>query len=282
MSFLRLLSGKSLPNSSICHCLQPIHIVLCAFGASYSSVEKSIPLKVLNTMYTLIFFIVFSGSFFYRISSVPPRLCQSNDVAYSVMGIQQILATIVVITIYYQVFFYKDQFNDLMTSIASTEHELLVLNLNVSNERFAKKILFEVIFVTGFIYVSFIIFIIYYKVHHIGFILLELFTSINPMLIIILNMMVFTNLAWFIRNRLQILKHFLIDVCAIDSLVANDSNEVWKVKLTRETPHGLHREFKKIAQIYEFLYAMVNNLNDIFGFSSLASMGNFFFHSLFN
>lgn len=277
---------KSLQNDLIYHCLRPVHIISCIFGVSYFKAKKSVILKVLKAIHTFTFFVLFTGSFIYRISSVPPQLSQPEAVAHSVMGIQQILAIIVILTIYYQVIFYKDQFIELLKLISSTENEFLLLNLCFSNKRFVTKIRFEVIFLTVFIYVSFMIFIIYYKVQNFGFILLELFTSINPMLVIISNLMVFANLAWFIRNRFQILKHFLMDVCAIDSLVANDSNEVWKVKLTRKTPHGLHSEFKKIAQIYELLFDMVNNLNDIFGFSNLASMGNFclllFFFLFFN
>lgn len=276
---------KSLQNDLIYQCLRPIHIMSCVFGVSYFNAKKSFVLKVLKAIYTLAFFVLFTGSFIHRISSVQPQFCQPEAVAHSVIGIQQIFAIIVIQTIYYQVIFYKDQFIELLKLISLTENEFLLLNLCFSNKRFVTKNLFEVIFLTVFIYVSFMIFIIYYKVQNIGFISLELFTSINPMLVIILNLMVFANLAWFIRNRFEILKHFLMDVCAIDSLVANDSNEMWKVKLKRKTPHGLHREFKKISQIYEMIFDMVNNLNDIFGFSNLASMGNsclllFFFLSL--
>lgn len=273
MTHPKIQSLKSLQSDLIYHSFRPIHIVSCAFGTSYFDVKQSVVLKISNLIYTLMLFIVFSGCFIYRLSSVPPQFCQSDAVAHSVMGIQQILAIFVVSTIYYQVIFYRDQFKELLTSISSTENEFLTLNLSISNKRFETKILLEVIFITASIYASFIVFVIFFKVQNVAFILLELFASINPMLVIILNLMVFSNLAWFIRDRFQLLKHFLMDVCAIDTLVANDLNEVWKVKLTRETPHGLHRELKKIAQIYELLFAMVNKLNDIFGFSNLTSMG---------
>lgn len=276
MDLPKIQPVKSLRRDLIYNCLRPIHIVSCAFGASYFNNKTSILLRVANQIYTLAFFIAFAGSFFYRISSVPPRFCKPDAVANSVIGIQQILATIVITTIYYQVFFYKEQFKELLKLISSTENEFLVLNLRVSNKYFNMKILFEVIFITAFIYVSFVIFVIYYKVRHISSILLELFTSINPMLVIILNLMTFANLAWFIRNRFQILKQFLMDVCAIDSLVANAPTEVWKIRLTRETSHGLQSEFKKIAEIYKHSFAVVNHLNDIFGFSNLASMGKLF------
>lgn len=266
------------------HIFRPIHIISLAFGISYFSEKGTVWSRILNILYTLFVFIVFMGCFLYRISRVPPMLCQSDAVSHSVIGIQQILAIFVVAFIYYQVLFYKTQFHDLLKLISKTETAFSVLNINFSYTRFTYLILFEVIFVTILLYASFIFFAIYYKLPHFGIILLELFTSINPMLIIILNLMTFANLAWYICDRLQILRHFLIDVCAIDSLVANHSNEVWKVKLMQETPSGLYAEFKKIAQIYEQLFSMVNQLNDIFGFSNLASMGKtctFSFSSLF-
>lgn len=277
-SLPKLQSEKSLWDS-----FRPINIISSIFGISYFSANNSILSRILKMLYTLTLFAAFTGSFFYRISSVTPKFCASNAVAISVMGIQQILAFIVIVTIYYQVIFYNEKFRDLFKLISVTEIELHVLNIQLSYKHFTLINLCEVIIVTVFIYVSFIFFSIYYKVQYIEVILLELFSSINPMLVIILNVLTFANLARVIRDRFQMLKNFLVDVCAIDSLVVNDSNKVWKVKLTRVTPHGLYSEFKKIAQIYELLFSMVNHLNYIFGFSNLASMGEnaFFFCSIY-
>lgn len=80
----------------------------------------------------------------------------------------------------------------------------------------------------------------------------------------------------YMRRRFQNLKHFLMDMCAIDSLVATHiSNDTRNVKLTRQTVHGLQSNFKKISRIYKLLYASTNHLSDIFGLRNLTSMGKF-------
>lgn len=270
----KLQLEKCPSNDLLRHSFRPIHFISLAFGISYFRGNSSIWWQIiLNNLYTLIVCTVLIGCFIYRISSIPPMLCQSDAVSHSVIGIQQILATIVVAFIYYQVLFYKTHFHDLLKLISKTETDFLLFNTNFSYKRFACLILFQVIFVTVLLYVSFIFFAIYYKLPNFGVILLELFTCINPMLVIIINLMTFANLVHLIRNRFQILRHHLIDVCAIDSMDANDSNEVWKLELAQNSSNGLYSELNKIAQIYEHLFSMVNQLNDIFGFSNLASMG---------
>lgn len=260
-------------NNLLRNSFKPIHFISLAFGFSYFSENSSIRWRVLNIVYTLIVFIVFMGFFSYRIASVKPMLCQSNAVAHSVIGIQQILGTLVVAFIYCQVLFYKTRFRNLIKLISKTETDFSLFNANFSYKRFGYLILFQVILVTVVLYASFIFFTIYYKLPHFDVILLELFTCINPLLVIIINLMTFANLALLIRNRFQILRHHLIDVCAINLLAANDSNEAWKGKLSQEPPYDFYIELKKIAQIYEHLFSMVHQLNIIFGLSNLASMG---------
>lgn len=262
-------------ESSIFLLLRPINGILCVFGISHFSVKKSRLVRVVHLFYTWTVLTVFIGSFLYRISNVPPALCQPNAVAHSVMEIQQILSTIVLITIYYQVIFYEEKFNHLKLLMSLAEDALLMLNNNLPSEHLMTKILCEVIFLTIYIYVSFILFVIFYKVEKIEFMLLELFSSINPMFVINLNLMTFVNLAWFTRDRFQILKCVLIDACKFDLSVVTDPNEALKATLICQTPNELRNEFKKISQAYELLFNMINILNEMFGYSNLASMGKF-------
>lgn len=260
-------------NHSFSRNFHVIHLVSRVFGVSYFINIISVSSFLTNIPYTLALFTVFITTFLYRISSVPPEFCKSDAVSHSVIGIQQILATATIIAIYYQILFYKSHFKKLLKFISLIEHEFVALNIQFGKKRFTRKILCEVIAVVVFIYVSFLFFVIYYDVRHIELIMLELFSNTNPMLVIVLNLLTFTNFVWYIRNRFRHLKHFLVDMCAIDSLVTSDSIEPWKVKLTRKTPNGLHRECHRIAKIYELLFTVSNHLSDIFGFSNLASMG---------
>lgn len=273
MGLSKVQVEKFQSNNLLRQSFKSIHFVSLVFGISYFSGNSSIWWRILNIIYTLVVFTVLIGFFFYHISSVPPMLCQSNAVAHSVIGIQQILGTIVVAFIYYQVLFHKTQFQNLLKLIAKTETEFLPFNTKFSYKRFAYLILFQVILVTVLLYASFIFFAVYYELPHFEAILLELFTCINPLLVIIINLMTFANLALLIRNRFQILRRHLIDACAIDSLAADDANDVLKLKFNQEAPCDFYGELKKIAQIYENLFSMVHHLNIIFGFSNLASMG---------
>lgn len=63
------------------------------------------------------------------------------------------------------------------------------------------------------------------------------------MFVMILNWMTFANLTLYKRKRFQNLKHFLMEMRAIDS-IAGDSNEAWKEELTRQTVHGLQSNLK--------------------------------------
>lgn len=278
---------KVQPKHLICDIFRPIHIVLRIFGITFFTAQQSRRFQILDMFYTLICFMAFVGSFSYRISSEVARFCQSDPVAQSVMGIQQMLSTLAIIAIYFQVIFYREQFHELIKTITSTNDAFSTMNVTFSEKKFATKILCEVILLTAFIYITFIVFVIYYDVRQIEFILLELFTSINPMLIIIVNVTKFVNFTWFIYDKFEMLKHILTDVCAIDLSNETDSNGVCKVKLIRETAHGLYDDFRKITHIYELLFTMAQNLNDIFGFSNLASMCeefciSFFFIFYFN
>lgn len=262
-------------------CFLPLNIISSVFGISYLHETKSKSLQIFSKLYTLTVCTVLFVSFLYRISSVLPQFCQPDAVSTSVMGIQEILATFVVTTIYYQVLFNQNQFRSVQNLISTADTRFSMLNIRFPSKNFERKIFIEVTTVIGFICMAFIFFVVYYKVHSIGLILLEFFSSIAPMVVIILNLMIFSDMAWLIRNRFRMLKHFLVDVCAVGTLIADESNiEVWKVKLTRETPSGLHRELNRIAKIYELLFCAVNHLNDIFGLSNLTSMGKFYVRSI--
>lgn len=261
---------------------RPMHIVSSLFGISYFHRLHSVSKKLASIAYTLAIFILFVVSFLYRITNTSPTLCNANAVSYSVIGIQQILSTIAIVTIYYQVLFYKSQFAHLLELVTLIEHEFVMLNIKCICKRFAMKILCEIIVVIAFFYISLAFFIIYYNVWDIDLIALELFGVINPLLAITLNLMTFINAVWFIRSGFQHIKQFLIDLCAIDSLLLADghSNEVWTVKLMIKMPSELFCKYKQIARIYELLFEMADHLNDIFGLSNLASMGKYSFGKL--
>lgn len=249
-----------------------VHQVSRIFGVSYFTNILTPSSWFMNIPYTLAVLILFFAAFLYRISSVPPNFCRSNAVSYSVIGIQQILIMFAIVAIFYQILFYKDRFKKLLKCISLIEYEFEVLNIGFSCKRFMAKILIEVVTIIIFIYVSFLFFVIYYDVRQIGLIMLELFSYMNPMLVIILNLITFLNVVWYIRNRFQHLKRFLMDLCAIDPLSACSLNEPQKVKLSR-TPNALQRDFPKIARVYELLFTASKYLSDIFGCSNLTSMG---------
>lgn len=268
--------------STVIQSFRSIHIISNIFGISYFTTVNSKSFQILSKLHTLAVLIVFIACFSYRISGVSPQFCQSDAVSTSVTGIQQILAISVLIAIYYQNLFYKNRFQNLLKLTSAVDNEFFALNSHVFfYNYFGRKILFELIGMIVFICASVVFFVFYYRVQDIGLILLELFSTINPMVVIILNLMTFCNMTWFIRNKFRSLKHFLMNARAVDSLDASKSNRVWQVKLTRETPTELHRRFKKIAQIYEMLFCMVNHLNDIFGLSNLTSMGRLFDSNVF-
>lgn len=272
---------KSQHFLSFCRCFRSIHIISSVFGISYFQQLHSNSRKFASVAYSMAIFIVFVASFLYRILNISPMLCNANAVSYSVVGIQQILGTIAIVLIYYQVLFYKSQFAYLLELVTLIEHEFVQLNIQFTYKRFAMKILFEIIVVIAFVYLSFAFFVIYYKVWDIRLIALELFVSVNPMLAVTINLMTFINVIWFIRNGFQHVKYFLTDLCAIESLLTDGrSNEVWTVKLMIQIPCGLFFKYKQISRIYEFLYEMTNLLNTIFGLSNLASMGKCSFGKL--
>lgn len=251
------------------------------FGISYFQRSHSIPQKSASIAYALAILIAFVASFLYRLLNMSPLLCNANTVAYSVIGIQQILSTIAIFAIYYQVLFYKSKFVYMLSRVTLIEREFVTLNMQFPYKRFALNIFVQIMVVVVCFPVSFAFFVIYYNVRDIGLIAVELFVSVNPMLAITLNLMIFTNAVWFIRNALQYMKKVLMDLCAIDSFLADGhSNEVRTVKLMIQLPNGLHCKYKQIARIFELLFEMADQLNDIFGLSNLASMGKCSFGKL--
>lgn len=267
-------STKSQHNHSFSRSFRSVHKISSVLGISYFQRVHSISQKLASSAYALAIFILFVASFLYRILNISPLVCNANPVAYSVIGIQQILSAIAIFTIYYQVLFYKSKFEHIFKLVTLIEHEFVMLNIQIPYKRFAMNIFVQIIVVIVFFPISFAFFVIYYNVRDIGLIALELFVSMNPMLAITLNLITFTNAVWFIRNALQYLKEILMDLCAVDSLLTDaHSNDVRTVKLMIQMPYGLFSKYKQIARIYELLYEMANHLNDIFGLSNLASMG---------
>lgn len=245
--------------------LRSLHIACSVFGISYFAEFSSLPSRILHIAFTLLHFGIFVCSFMYSISYVAPKFCKSDAVSQSVMGIHQILAIIAVIAIYYQILFHKGSGKKLLDHLSAVENGFSALNIAFPSKRFVTKMLIELLVLVGFVYASFIFFVIYYEVRHITVMLLELVSTIHPLLVIILNLMTFANFAWLIRDGFGILRRTLMDMCAIDSSK--------QVKTLRAAPLALWRDFKNLAHIYEQLFAMVNYQNDIFGLSNLASMG---------
>lgn len=278
---LTALRPQRQQNNSFYQSFRAVHKVASLFGISYFQRLHSIPQKSASIAYTLAIFITFVASFLYRILNMSPLLCNANAVAYSVIGIQQILSTIAILTIYYQVVFYKSKFVHMLKLVTLIEREFVTLNIQFRYKRFAMHIFAQILVVTVFLLVSFAFFVIYFNIRDIRLIALELFVSMNPMLAITLNLITFANAVWFIRNGLEYMKDILMGLCAIDSLLADgQSNEVRTVKLMTQMPYGLFGKYKQIARIYELFYEMADHLNDIFGLSNLASMGKCSFGKL--
>lgn len=250
-----------------------VHIASHIFGVSYFTNTVMDSSWFIDVPYTLIHFSIFIVTFLYRISCVAPNLSKSDIVSYSVIGIQQIFAIFTIVAIFYQILFNKNQFKQLLQLISLIEQKFITLNHHCSLKNLMVKITCEVMTIVVIISISFIFFVIYYKVRHIGLIMLELFSYINPMLVIMFNLITFINIVWYIRNRFQYLKHILVDLYAIDSFVGNSSNETHKMKLTRKTPNYLQRDIQTISRIYELLFTVSNDLSKIFGYSNLTSMG---------
>lgn len=277
----KIFNGKSTrfrpkrqPSNSFCQSFRSMHRMSSLFGISYFQRLHSISQKSASIAYALAILIVFAASFLYRLINISPLLCNANTVSHSVIGIQQILSTIAIFAIYYQVLFYKSKFVHMLSLVTLIEREFVTLNIQLPYKCFATNIFVQILVVIVFFPVSFAFFVIYYNVRDIGLIALELFVSVNPMLAITLNLMIFANAVWFIRTALQFLKKVLMDLCAIDSFLTNGhSNEVRTAKLMIQIPHGLLCRYKQIARVFELLFEMADHLNDIFGLSNLASMG---------
>lgn len=252
---------------------KPLHLACSIFGISFFNHLHSKWLRCLHLIYGFILFLLFTSSFLYRITNVSPKFCQLNAVGQSVIGIQQILGILVIIAIYYKFLFGKKSFIKILFLISNIDNRFQSMNIHFSYKRFIVRILFEVVLVCGFMFSSYLFFIFHYKIVEIYSILLEIFVSISPFLVINLNLLMFINMAWCVQEKFINLKMFLIDICAIDAFI--EKNKIWKVKLIHETPHGLYNQLKNIAQIYELLYETVNQLNNIFGLPNLASMGWF-------
>lgn len=269
------------PINSFCQSFRSVHRMSSLFGITYFQRSHSISQKSAGIAYALAISIVFVASFLYRLLNFPPLLCTANTVAHSVIGIQQILGTAAIFTIYYQVVFYKSTFKHMLSLITLIEREFVTLNIQFPYKRFALNIFVQMLVVITFFPVSFAFFVIYYNVRDIGLIALELFVSINPMLAITLNLMIFSNAVWFIRTALRCTKSVLMDLCAIDSFLTNGhSNEVRTVKSIMQMPNGLLRKYKQIARIFGLLFDVADHLNHIFGLSNLASMGECSFGKL--
>lgn len=263
-----------LPNSltTIKVHFHPLNVICILHGISLLNYfYRSKIHRIICNVYSGILAIVCLIVSLYRLLYVAPRFSQSNAVAHSVLGIQQILNTIVILMIYYQVFSYKFDIRNVFQLISAIDREFLKLNIRFAYKSFGRKILFEVVFIVCFIYGSFVFFSVYYEVDDGNSLLLELFSFVIPILLVNLTLLTFVNFGWCINVKFKKLKLFLVDLCAIDSIVAND--EIWKVKLIRETPRVFFVELKKIAEIYELLYEAVNRLNYVFGLSNLSSMG---------
>lgn len=266
------MSTKSL--NYIKNRFKPLHFACSLLGISLFNHLKSNWPRWMHMIYGLILFLVFLSSFFYRIANVPPKFCQANAVGHSVIGIQQILSTFVITVIYYQYFSCRTSFQNTLMLMTDIDALFRSLNIHFIDDRFTVKILFEVGLIVCLIGGSFLFFLFHYRIQDAFSGFIEFFVSINPLLVINLNLLMFINLAWCVRDKFGALKRFLFDVCAIDSVTSFDTDGIWKVKLIQEAPHGLYNQLTKIAQIYERLYETVNELNSIFGLSNLTSMGS--------
>lgn len=260
--------------------IRSLHIILSVFGISYFHQDSS--KKLQRIAYSVCIFVVFITSFLFRILYITPMLCDANKVSHSVIGIQQILSTITIVTIYYQFLFYQTKFVHLLELVTIIEHAFTMLNIKLNYKLFAMKIFCEILAILAFISTSFAFFVIYYNVWNISFIALELFVTINPLLVIILNLMIFINAVWFIRDGIKCIKDCLIHLCAIDSLLLDgQSNEMWTVKLMIiQMPYEFYDKYTQLSRIYAALFEMANHLNEIFGLSNLASMGKCLFEKL--
>lgn len=269
----QLYTMKQSISNSIREPFQPLGIACDLFGVTLFRYNcKSKVIQVFSSVYTILIFSIFLPIILYRIGYVTPTLCQSNAVAQSVIGIQQILGMLVIVAIYFQVVFYKSDMKHIFQLFLSIDKAFNQLNIKFDYRRFRWKIKIEVAIVIGFIYGSFLYFLMYYRVQAMFSVILEFFTSIQTILLIYLVLLIFINFGWHIRNKFIALKSLLVDVCAIETLIGCDADDLWKVKLIQETPQVVFCEIRKIAQIYEMLFKTINLLNRIFGLSNLATM----------
>lgn len=139
MTLSQRQKAKSQLNHAFNRYFQAIHFVCHVFGISYFIRITSISSCLMNISYTVVIFTIFIVTFFYRISSVAPNFCKSDAISHSVIGIQQILSTITIITIYYQVLFQKPYSRRLLKFISVIEYEFVVLNIPFTAKRFMRK-----------------------------------------------------------------------------------------------------------------------------------------------
>lgn len=253
--------------------LRPLEIVAHIFGVAIIALPQRKSLFYLSCAYTTMQLALSSGLSLYRIGNIQPKFCQQNAVSHSVNGIQQLLGLTVVIASYYQTLFRKSDVRQILKLLARSHHDLLQLNVILRHRVFGIKVIGETVLVLVYAYAAFIVFAIHYGVTSIDALALEYFSTINPLVLANLALLMFNNFCWSIRNELQRLRQMLEEMVNCEQQDGKDSSRIWIVGPCKESPTLQLYRIQQIAKIYETLFDATQALNRIFGLSNLTSIG---------
>lgn len=254
--------------------LRPIAIAAHIFGVSLTSLPQRKWLVYLSVSYTVLQFLFATGLSLYRIGYIQPKFCQQNPVSHTANGIQQLLGVSVVIAVYYQTLFRRTDVQMVLKLLAKSHNDLLQLNLIAKYRVLGIKIVVETILVLLFVCSAFVVFAIHYDVTSGDALVLEYISTMNPLLLTDLMLLMFINICWHIRNELCILRKMMEELVtyANDDDIGGD-DRVWTIRAYDMTPKMIAYRLHCAARIFATLFDATQAINRIFGLSNLTSMG---------
>lgn len=247
----------------------PIKTIFSAFGITMFNEFKLNISHGLILVYTFFVASILLAAIVFRMQYISPRYGNFNVVIHSVICIQQILIMLTIFAIYYQTIRHPYRMNMIFQLLANVDRALAQFNVESDYyRRFCWKTLIEIIVLIVAIHITFTALCIHYGLEPFVAIVYELLARFYPIFVINAVLLMFINLCCVVKSKFVVLKKLLRKFHVDDT--TND--QVWKAELMQTTPCTFCDELKRIANVYELLYAIVNRLNTIFGLTNLASL----------
>lgn len=176
-----------------------------------------------------------------------------------------------ILAIYYQTIRYPGGMDAVYESLVNVDRAFAQLNVKFDYRLFHWKILIEILMLSASIHITFAALCTHYHVELFVAIVYELFARFYPIFVINAALLMFINLCCLLKSKFTALKKMLCDFHGTHAHTAC-CDEVWKVKLVQTATRTFHSELRQIVGVYESLYGIVNQLNNIFGLTNLASL----------